>query len=75
MDCSLPGFSVQGISQTRILKSIAISFSRGSSQPRDQTRASAEAPELEADSLLMSHWESPGEGVSGLNAESEGEIR
>ena len=31
MDCSLPGASVHGISQARILEWIAISFSRGSS--------------------------------------------
>ena len=37
MDCSPPGSSVQGISQARILEWIAISFSRRSSQPRDQT--------------------------------------
>ena len=33
----LPGSSVHGILQTRILEWGAISFSRGSSQPRDQT--------------------------------------
>ena len=37
MDCSLPGYSVHGISQARILEWVSISFSRGSSQPRDQT--------------------------------------
>ena len=37
MDCSPPGSSVYGISQARILEWIAISSSRGSSQPRDQT--------------------------------------
>ena len=37
MDCSLPGSSVHGIFQARILEWIAISFSRGSSQPRDRT--------------------------------------
>ena len=37
MDCSLPGSSVRGILQTRILEWVAISFSRGSSQPRDWT--------------------------------------
>ena len=37
MDCSLPASSVHGISQARILESVAISFSRGSFQPRDQT--------------------------------------
>ena len=37
LDCSLPGSSVQGISQARILEWVAISFSRWSSQPRDLT--------------------------------------
>ena len=37
MDCSLPGSSVHGILQARILEWVAIPFSRGSSQPRDQT--------------------------------------
>ena len=36
-DCSPPGSSVHEISQARILEWVAISFSRGSSQPRDQT--------------------------------------
>ena len=36
MDCSLPGSAVHGISQARILEWVAISFSRVSSQPRDQ---------------------------------------
>ena len=40
MDCSPPGFSVHGILQARILEWVAISFSRGSPQPRDQTRVS-----------------------------------
>ena len=40
MDCSLPGVSVHGISQARILEWVAISFSTGSSWPRDQTRVS-----------------------------------
>ena len=31
MDCSLPGSSVDGILQTRILEKVAISSSRGSS--------------------------------------------
>ena len=29
MDCSLPGSSVRGMSQTRVLEWVAISFSRG----------------------------------------------
>ena len=37
MDWSQPGFSVHRISQARILKWVAISYSRGFSQPRDET--------------------------------------
>ena len=37
MDCSLPGNSVHGILQARILEWVAISSSRGSSWPRDGT--------------------------------------
>ena len=35
IDCSLPGSSVHGIFQGQILEWVAISFSRGSSQPRN----------------------------------------
>ena len=38
MDCSLSGSPVHGISQARILEWVTISYSRGSSWPRDQTR-------------------------------------
>ena len=38
MDGSPPGSSVHRISQARILESVANPFSRGYSQPRDQTR-------------------------------------
>ena len=37
MDCSLPGSSIRGIFQARVLEWVAISFSRRCSQPRDQT--------------------------------------
>ena len=37
MDCSLPGSSVHGIFQARILESVAISYSRESSWPRYRT--------------------------------------
>ena len=37
VDCSLPGSSVHGILQARILEWVVISSSRGSSRPRDQT--------------------------------------
>ena len=40
MDCSLPGSSVHGIFQAIVLEWIAISFSRGSSRPRNRTRVS-----------------------------------
>ena len=38
MDCTLPGSSIHEIFQTRLLEWVVISFSKGSSQPRDQTR-------------------------------------
>ena len=40
VDYSLPGSSIHGIFQARILEWVAISFSRGSSQPRDWTQVS-----------------------------------
>ena len=40
MDCSLPGSSVHGILQARILEWVAIFFSEGSSRPTDQTHIS-----------------------------------
>ena len=40
MDCSLPSSSVDGIFQAIVLEWIAISFSRGSSRPRDRTQVS-----------------------------------
>ena len=40
VDCSPPSFSVHGILQARILERVAISFSRGSSRPRDRTQVS-----------------------------------
>ena len=47
MDRSPPGSPVHETFQARILEWVAISFSRGSSQPRDRTRS----PALQADSL------------------------
>ena len=43
MDCSPPGSPVHGILQARILEWVAISFSRGSYRPRDQTQVSCTA--------------------------------
>ena len=36
MDCTVPGSSVHGIFQARVLEWVAVSFSRGSSPPRDR---------------------------------------
>ena len=47
MNCSAPGSSVHGIPQARMLEWVAISSSRGSSQPRSWTRS----PSLQSDSL------------------------
>ena len=46
MDCSLPGSSIHGILQARIVEWAAISCSKGSSWPRDQTRVSDTAGRL-----------------------------
>ena len=40
VDCSLPGSSVHGVFQARILEWVAIPFSRGSARSRNQTRVS-----------------------------------
>ena len=50
MDCSLPGSLVHWIFQTRILEWVAISFSRGSSQPRDQIHISCIGRQI------LYHW-------------------
>ena len=51
LDSSLPGSSVHGISQARILEWVAMPSCRGSSQPR--------SPALQVDSLPLSHQGSP----------------
>ena len=53
IDCSLPGSSVHGIFQARILEWVAISFSRGSSWPRGQTRVSCVSC---IDRQILYHW-------------------
>ena len=59
MDYSPPGFSVHGFSQARILEWVAISFSRGSSQPQDQTHISC----IGRYSLLLSHQGRPNHSI------------
>ena len=56
MDCSLPGSSVHGIFQARVLEWVAISFFKRSSQPRDRTWT----PALQVDSLLVEDSETLG---------------
>ena len=46
VDYGLPGSSIHGILQARILEWVAISFSRESSQPRDQTQVTCTAGRL-----------------------------
>ena len=52
MECIPPGPSVHGISQARILERVAISFSRGSSQPRNRTWVSCIAGRLFTDWVM-----------------------
>ena len=55
MDCSQPGSSVHSILQVRILKSVAMPFSRKSFQSKDWTPSSPTATALQIDSLPLSH--------------------
>ena len=59
MDCSTPGSSVHGILQARILERVAISHSRGSSQPRDQTCCLLHLLYWQTGSLPLRHLGSP----------------
>ena len=56
MNSSPPGSSVHGIFQVRILKQVAISFSRGYSQPKDQTSISCIGRQILYHSTT---WEAP----------------
>ena len=55
MDCSLPGSSVHGIPQARMLEWVAIPFSRGSSRPSIVPACATS----QVDSLPLSHLGSP----------------
>ena len=59
MDCSLPGSSLHGILQARVLEWVAISFSRGSSRPGIEPRS----PSFQADALT---YEPPGKAFLSL---------
>ena len=62
VDCSSPDPPVHGISQARLLDSVAISFSTGSSWPRDQTWVFS----LQVGSRLSLHipWSPPNDCVN-----------
>ena len=55
MDCSLPGSSVHGILKARVLQWVAISFSRGSFQTRDQTSSALADGFFTTATVLLSH--------------------
>ena len=60
MGCSPPGFSVHGILQARILEWVAGLFTRGSSQPGDQTHVSLRFSALVGRFFTTSTtWEAP----------------
>ena len=61
-DRSLPGSSIQGIFQARILEWVAISSSRGSIQPRDQTCISCIGRRI---LYHWATWEAVSEGTIG----------
>ena len=58
MDCSLPSFFVHGIFQARILEWFAVSYSRASSQPKDQSTYLC-LLHWQTDSLPLCHLRSP----------------
>ena len=60
MDYNPPGSSIHGTSQVRILEWVAISFSRGSAQPRDWTCVSCVSCIGRWILLPLSHMGSPG---------------
>jgi len=71
MDCSLPGSSIHGIFQARILGWFAISYSRGSSQPRDRTHISCGSCISRRILYHCATWEAPIElGSPALQADS-----
>ena len=58
LNCSLPGSSVHGIFQARMLEWVTTSSSRGSSRPGIKPMSPVSGA-LQADSLLLSHRGSP----------------
>ena len=69
--CSPPGFSVHGIFQARIIEWVSISFSRGSSRPRDRTHISCIGRGI---LLLLSHLGSHPPSITGISKNQEGQV-
>ena len=71
IDCTLPGSSVHGILQLRVLQWVAIPFSRWSSQPRDQTWVSCIGRQIvyhwtiweDHNRILLSHKKEPNHAI------------
>ena len=70
MDCSPPGSSVHGILKARTLEWVAISFSRGSSRPRDWTRFSCIAGRSFTNWAMREAWP----GIKPTPSALEGEV-
>ena len=66
MECSLPGSSVHGISQARIPEWVALSYSRGSSRPKDRTHISCVSFISRRILYHSATWETPKVGAHGL---------
>ena len=62
MDCGLPGSSVHGILQARILEGVPMPSSRDFPYPGIKP----ESPAFQADSLLLSHWGSAKTDISNV---------
>ena len=65
MDYSPRGSSVRGVLQARVLEWVAIPFSRGSSQLRDQTQFSCTGRQIlyRVSQCLIKPWNSPGKNT------------
>ena len=73
MDCTLPGSSVLGILQARILEWVAMSFSRGPSRPRNRTCVSCIAGRFFTDlAMREAHFQYTTHQISGITVASFG---
>ena len=75
MDCSLPGSTVLGILQARILEWVAISFSRVSSPPRDWTQVSFTASRLFTTWDLGEAQEQQSHALQSIGSQSQTQVK